>query len=92
MRFPDAPIGFVVNAADVYLPSLHERRVDERGNQNLAVIGRLKPGATVETARRDLDRVADGFRQAFRSRYVDTAPRWRIVVLPLAEDMFGDAR
>jgi putative ABC transport system permease protein len=92
MRFPDAPVGFVTEPADLYLPLQHERQRDERGNQNLAVLARLAPGVTIEAARRDLDRVADGFRVAYRSRYVDAAPTWRIVALPLADDMFGDAR
>ena len=49
---------------DVWFPSMMVRasngpiRLEERGNRWLGAIGRLRPGATLEGAQRDMDRVA----------------------------------
>ncbi len=43
--------------ADLYVPMVHEADAD-RGSFELAVVGRLKPGVTIEAAREDLARVS----------------------------------
>ena len=93
MRFPDAPVGYMKSPPDLYFANAFERRrTDSRGNQNLVVLGRLKPSATFSTARADVDHIAARFRRDFKQRYVEWAPKWRLVALPLTEDMFGDSR
>ena len=57
VRFPDAAVGFLKAPADLWLPYDWTRnRTDGRGNQNLGVVVRLRPDATMAQAQTDLDR------------------------------------
>ena len=61
----------------------------ERENHNNAyALGRLKPGATVEAARIQLDTIAERLEREYPK--VNTG--WRVAVRPLREQMTGDAR
>jgi putative ABC transport system permease protein len=51
----------------------------------LRVIGRMKPGVTVEAAEADLNRIAD----ALAAQYDDTRPDRRVTVQPLRTAMVG---
>jgi putative ABC transport system permease protein len=44
--------------ADVFLPLVRSANTDDRGSWEIFVIGRLKPGGTLEAARNDLNAVA----------------------------------
>jgi putative ABC transport system permease protein len=93
VRFPDAPIGFLKNTADVWLPFDWTRnRADSRGNQNLAVIGRIGRDATMAAAQSDLDAIANSFRAEFPDRYARAGLQWRIKAVPLREQVLGDVR
>src|SRR5262249_51983908 len=93
VRFPDAPIGFLTNSADVWLPFDWARsRADSRGNQNLAVIGRVRRDATIDAAQSDLDAIANSFRAEFPDRYARAGLPWRIKAVPLREQILGDVR
>jgi len=93
VRFPDAPVGFLKNPADLWLPYDWTRnRTDGRGNQNLGVLVRLRPGLTMAQAQNDLDVIAQGFRTEFPARYAGPGINWRIKIVPLREQMVGDTR
>jgi predicted permease len=92
IRFPDAPISWLAERADLWLPrAWEESRAGSRGDQNLAVIARMAPGVTVARAQADLDAIAARFRAAFPDRYVQPG-RWGITAVSLREQMEGDVR
>ena len=93
VRFPDAPVGFLKMPADLWVPYDWTRnRTDGRGNQNLAVVVRLRADVTMARAQADLDGIADGFRREFPNRYAQPGTNWRIKIVPLREQMVGDTR
>jgi putative ABC transport system permease protein len=92
VRFPDAPLGFLKERADVWLPFAWERsRGDSRGNQILATIARLRPGASLDAARADLSVIASRFRAQFPARYAKN-DGWRLTAISLRDQMVGDVR
>ena len=91
-RFPDAPLGFLKERPELWIPYDWVRaRTEERGNQYLGVIARLRPGITLDQARADLEVIASGFRSQFPERYGGSRG-WHIVATPLPEELLGDAR
>ncbi|HVT41217.1 MAG TPA: ABC transporter permease [Gemmatimonadaceae bacterium] len=93
VRFPDAPLGFLRERGELYVPySWEQFRTDGRGNQFLGVVARLRPGATLARARADADAIAARFRRDFPRRYVDNSPGWSLDVVPLRDEAFGDVR
>ena len=93
VRFPDAAVGFLKAPADLWVPYDWTRnRTDGRGNQNLGVVVRLRPDATLARAQADLDRIAEGFRREFPNRYAQPGTNWRIKIVSLREQMVGDTR
>ena len=54
-----------LNMADVFVPMAQDSRLG-RGNFEAAVIGRLKPGVSIEMAREDLRRIADDLAKNYR--------------------------
>jgi predicted permease len=92
VRFPDAPVGFLTERAGLWLPySWEQSRAESRGNQYLGVLARVRPGSGVARAQQDLDAIAAGFRTEHPDRYSEDM-RWRILAVPLVEQMLGDAR
>jgi cell fate regulator YaaT (PSP1 superfamily) len=74
VRFPDAPVGFLRDPADLWIPSNYESlRGEERGNQFISVMVRRKEGAAESAARADLDLVSARLRAAFPDRYGEPA-------------------
>ena len=65
-------------------------RSDSRGNQTLAMFGRIRPGGSIERVRADLATIAGRFRAQYPDRYLRN-PQWRIVAVPFLDDMIGDA-
>jgi putative ABC transport system permease protein len=93
IRFPDAPLNFLKDPADLWIPyGWEQSRTDGRGNQNLGVIARMKPGVRLADAQRDLDRIADGFRAQFPDRYAGAERGWHIVAVTMRDQMVGDVR
>ncbi|WP_426755763.1 ABC transporter permease [Myxococcus sp. Y35] len=79
--------------AEVYLPlAPTEEQASEshRGARSLAVLGRLKPGVSLEAARADLARVAVDMEGAHPERYRQTG--WSISLTPLEERVVGKVR
>jgi len=94
VRFPDAPLDFLRDPADLWIPSTLETwRGMSRGNQNLAVIARRRADATPKEAAADLAAMAAQFRVRFPDRYAtETAKGWSIIALPLHDQMVGPVR
>ncbi len=92
VRFPDAPLDFLNQRGELWVPySWEQARAEDRGDQYLGVIARLRPGTGIEQARADLDAIAARFRRQFPDRYAGSF-RWRLVAVPLRDQMVGDVR
>jgi putative ABC transport system permease protein len=89
-----APRGFSVpSGAAIWvsagLMAAHRPDWQQRGNYpQFYGIARLKPGATLEQARSDLDNIAVGLEK----QYPDTNKGRRVRIIPLLENYVGDTR
>ena len=72
---------------ELWAPLATEAELGRRSDF-LSVIGRLGPGATVERAQAELTAVASRLEQ----QYPDTNARWTAQVVPLHEELVGEAR
>ncbi|HEX8694648.1 MAG TPA: ABC transporter permease [Longimicrobium sp.] len=91
VRFPDAPGLLFPERADLWVPRAWEQEADDRGNQYLRVVGRLRQGTTPERLRADLRGLAAGFKTADPDRYSE-AKGWAPVAVPLGEEYVGEVR
>ena len=93
VRFPDAPIGFLRERGDLWVPYSWQRsRGEERGNQYLGFIARRKHDVSFEEALVDLEAISARFRSAFADRYALSATPWALSARPLRDEMIGDVR
>ena len=93
VRFPDAPLEFLKAPGDLWIPFAFEAPgVDERGNQNLAVLARLRPDSSLARGQADLDAIAQTFRERFPDRYAGAARHWRMELISVREQVAGDTR
>ena len=93
VRFPDAPLEFLDTPGDVWIPLSFEQTGDtERGNQNLAVLARLRRDSPISRGQADLDTIADTFRARFPERYAGAARHWRLELITVREQVAGDTR
>lgn len=93
VRFPDAPIGFLRDRGDLWVPYSWQRsRGEERGNQYLGFIARRKHDVSFEEALVDLETISARFRSAFADRYALSATPWALTARPLRDEMIGDVR
>ncbi|HEV8415565.1 MAG TPA: ABC transporter permease [Bryobacteraceae bacterium] len=74
---------------DVWIPFQIEPGNPTSDGRLCIVTGRLKPGATIETARADLQRVADEYRRAFPAAI---GPTGGFTIQKLRDAMVGDIR
>jgi putative ABC transport system permease protein len=92
-RFPDAPVGFLRAPADLWIPyGWEQSRKDNRGNQVLGMLARRRPGVAIEQAGADLELIAAGFRQQFPKRYAGPDIQWRLIAVPINDQIVGDVR
>jgi putative ABC transport system permease protein len=92
-RFPDAPIAYMHNPADLWVPKNWEQAPpSDRGNQVLAVVARRRPGVSLAEVQADLDGIANRFRRAFPNRYARAGSRWHMEVVPLRDEIVGDVK
>ncbi|HEV7472732.1 MAG TPA: ABC transporter permease [Pyrinomonadaceae bacterium] len=63
-----------------------------RGSHFLSVIGRLKPGVSVDQARTELTTLMTGWKAENRARHLLNNPNHPVVMLGLHEDVVGSAR
>ncbi len=73
------------NPIDIYLPYPLTEQASRRGNE-LAMLGRLKPGATVESARAEMRVLGPAIRR------MDPDRDFQLVLSPLAEHVTGNLR
>jgi predicted permease len=94
VRFPDAGLSYLREPADVWLPdALESVRAEERGNQYLVAVARLRDGVTSDQARAELAAIESRFRADFPERYAPPAvPGWGLASRSLREELVGDAR
>ena len=93
VRFPDAPIGFLRDRGDLWVPYSWQRsRGEERGNQYLGFIARRKLDVSFEEALVDLETISARFRSAFADRYALSATPWALTARPLRDEMIGDVK
>ncbi|HEX5725049.1 MAG TPA: ABC transporter permease [Longimicrobiaceae bacterium] len=91
VRFPDAPGLLFPERADLWVPRAWESFADERGNQYLRVVGRLREGGTAEGAAAELRALAARFQAEYPESY-PVASGWRPVAIPLREEYVGQVR
>lgn len=92
VRFPDEPVGYLKERADIWIPVNWEQIKDDRGNQYLEVLGLRRSDVSIGQAEADLQRIGEGFKAQFSSRYAEPAVRWRLGTRTLIEEMVGDVR
>ncbi|NOT09787.1 MAG: ABC transporter permease [Gemmatimonadales bacterium] len=94
VRFPDAPLDWLREPADLWIPStLEQLRGDERGNQNLAVLARRAEGVSQAQVDADLGMLSGRFRSQWPDRYgKGAAQNWRIVSFSLQDQMVGSVK
>ncbi|HKV99747.1 MAG TPA: ABC transporter permease [Vicinamibacterales bacterium] len=93
VRFPDAPLEFLKVPGEVWIPFAFEAPgVDERGNQNLAVLARLRADSSLARGQADLDAIAQTFRERFPNRYAGPQRHWRMELISVSEQVAGDTR
>jgi predicted permease len=93
VRFPDAPVGFLRERGELWLPfSWEQSRGEERGNQYLGFVARRRASATPDEARVDLQTISARFKSAFPDRYAQATVSWGLDARPLRDEMVGDVR
>ncbi|HEY4218553.1 MAG TPA: ABC transporter permease [Gemmatimonadaceae bacterium] len=95
IRFPDDAVGYAKAPADVWIPATlaDVRTPQNRGNQNLVVIGHLRPNVTTEMLAADVRALERQLKSAYPDRYASTnAKSWHVVALPLRDQMVGTVR
>jgi putative ABC transport system permease protein len=94
VRFPDAPVAFLREPADLWIPStLESSRGDSRGNQILGIIARRGPNVSDAAAQAELDAVSARWRNAYPDRYASESARgWRLEAIPVRDEMVGSVR
>ncbi|MCH9015001.1 MAG: ABC transporter permease [Gemmatimonadetes bacterium] len=80
---------FLDRQTSVWMPlGMTETRAQNRRSHNYNVIARMKPGITLESAQRDMDRVVDGLREV----YPEFLTGWGVNVVSLNDRVVGDIR
>ncbi|HXD34164.1 MAG TPA: ABC transporter permease [Pyrinomonadaceae bacterium] len=63
-----------------------------RGSHFLSVIGRLKPGVSIDQARSEMVSLMTGWKAENRAQHLLNNPNHPVIMLPLHEDVVGSAR
>lgn len=86
---PDFEMPYQLRGVEVFLPlRLTPDQQRARGNHFLGGVGRLKPGVSMDTARRE----AEAIFSRLEAAYPDTNRRYRAKVLPLQEEVVARFR
>jgi putative ABC transport system permease protein len=91
-QFPHRSFPFA-RPADLWIPLKFtpEEITQRQGSYSLRVLGRLKPGVTLQQARADMERVGKGLEEFSRGpNGADSG--WRVTVIPLSEEVAGKSR
>lgn len=87
LLFP--PGSGVYATADLYAAARVDYESGSRMNVSLSVLGRLKPGVSLDQAQRQLDRIAEDLRERFP---IKAAAGYDIRAEPMHEDLVADVR
>ncbi|MGD8866264.1 MAG: ABC transporter permease [Gemmatimonadales bacterium] len=84
------PAGYAFPSwAELWRPMrMNERLAQGRGNNNFRVVGRLRPGVTIEQAESDLVSIATGIAEEFP----DFKQDWSVSLIPLRDIFVGSVR
>jgi putative ABC transport system permease protein len=82
------PRGFEFPGTSLAWTTMRADPLNNRGNHSWQVLGRLKPGITIENARRDLANVA----KSIEERYPNTNTGWGVDIVTLRDQMVGNIR
>jgi putative ABC transport system permease protein len=74
--------------AELWTPLATDMKAGQRGAHFMTVIGRLKPGVTIESASADLSTTASRLEQA----YPETNAGWTITLTPFEQQVLGRVR
>jgi putative ABC transport system permease protein len=78
---------------DVWIPfQFNPANPGNRGGHFLYVIGRLKPGVSIEQARSEMDALEAGWKSENRSQHLLNPDGHPVLMVPLHEDVVGSAR
>jgi putative ABC transport system permease protein len=78
---------------DVWIPfQFDPANPGSRGSHFLNVIGRLKPGVTIEQARGEMELLEAGWRSENRAQHLLNQPNHPVLMFALHEDVVGTAR
>ncbi|HWA87462.1 MAG TPA: ABC transporter permease [Opitutus sp.] len=76
------------STTEVYTPVDYTEDNKNHGGHYISVVGRLKPGVTIEQARSELALIAAGLAK----QHADTNTGWSIKLVPVLEATVGDVR
>lgn len=94
VRFPDDPVGYAKAKADAWTPSTLETQntPQQRGNQNLVILGRKKAAITDAAVRSELGILAEQYKKEYPERYGRNPGKWRIASKTLQDETVGAVR
>jgi predicted permease len=85
------PAGFRLRNTEVMLPLALRNNPTMQSRElhpGIRVIGRMKPGTTIEQARAEMEAIAKGL----ADRYPKSNKGWTVALMPLLDDVVRDAR
>lgn len=88
--FPDEPVGYLKEKADIWIPVGWDQMWDGRAQQYLEVLALRRSEISFSQAEADLQRIGEGFKTEFADRCAEPAVRWRLGSRTLTEEMVGD--
>ena len=91
LRFPAAGTFFYKSSAQLWIASAWNEAQASRGDEFLALVGRLNAASTPAAGQANLDRITETFRAEYPQRY-NLSPRWRLAAVPLSGQYAGKTR
>ncbi|HMF58166.1 MAG TPA: ABC transporter permease, partial [Pyrinomonadaceae bacterium] len=80
---------FLDDQVEIWRPmAMSAQQAQSREGKYLKVIGRLKPGVTIEQAKAEIGTIA----QRLEQQYPDTNAGWGVNIVPLREEIVGNVR
>jgi putative ABC transport system permease protein len=81
-------VNFPTPETDLTIPFIAQKREMLRAMHFIRVVGRLRPGVSIEQARAGMDTIAARLEQ----QYPDSNTGWRVQLVPLHEQLVGNVR